>query len=228
MQAVDVEPTSAPLAQARTCGGIGHAPAVGKEHEIESGRILVESFPEALPVHGSIKIGNAPTAELLPCRVMETKMIASEMATRLGLKPHPEGGWFRETHRSTDSVEWKGALRAASTSILFLLEHPGVSRLHRIDAEEIWYWHAGSALEVHEIRPDGERRVHRLGPDADFQAAIPAGSWFGAELVAAGAWALVGCTVAPGFEFSGFELGKREELVAMFPEHADLVNRLVG
>ncbi len=151
---------------------------------------------------------------------------ASAMADRLGLVPHPEGGWYRETHRSTDSVEWRGARRAASTSILFLLEHPGISRLHRIDAEELWYWHAGSALEIHEIRPDGELLVHRLGPDAAFQAAIPAGSWFGAKLASEGTWALVGCAVAPGFEFSGFELATATDLFATFPAHEAAIRTL--
>ncbi len=151
---------------------------------------------------------------------------ASAMADRLGLAPHPEGGWYRETHRSADTVEWHGAQRAASTSILFLLEHPGISRLHRIDAEELWYWHAGSALEIHEIRPDGELKVHRLGPDAEFQAAIPTGSWFGAKLAAEGTWALVGCAVAPGFEFSGFELATAADLIATFPVHEATIRKL--
>lgn len=151
---------------------------------------------------------------------------ASAMADRLGLVPHPEGGWYRETHRSADTVEWNGSPRAASTSILFLLEHPGISRLHRIDAEELWYWHAGAELEIHEIRPDGKLLVHRLGPEAGFQAAIPAGSWFGAKLASPGTWALVGCAVAPGFEFSGFELATAAGLIATFPVHEATIRKL--
>lgn len=155
-----------------------------------------------------------------------TPRTASELARHLQLAPHPEGGWYRETHRSTDSVNWNGAPRAASTSILFLLEHPGISRLHRIDAEELWYWHAGSLLEIHEIRDGGERLLHVLGPGASFQAAIPAGSWFGARLAAPGTWALVGCAVAPGFEFAGFELAHASTLAEVFPEHSGIIREM--
>lgn len=151
---------------------------------------------------------------------------ATRLAARLGLAAHPEGGWYRETHRSDRAVEWNGATRTASTSILFLLESPGVSRLHRIDADELWYWHAGSDLEIHEIRPTGESIAHRLGPGGAFQAAIPAGSWFGAKLANAGEWALVGCAVAPGFEFSGFELADAAVLEREFPAHRALIREL--
>ena len=141
----------------------------------------------------------------------------------LKLAPHPEGGWFRETHRS----EHPGADgRCASTSILFLLEYPHVSHLHRIDAEELWYWHAGSSLDVRVIHPDGRLETHHLGPDGLFQAVVPKGAWFGAELANPGEWALVGCAVAPGFEFAGFELGDKQELLGKFPDHREVIERL--
>jgi hypothetical protein len=157
---------------------------------------------------------------------MDAALSAADVAHRLDLSPHPEGGWYRETHRSGDVVSWNGASRAACTSILFLLEHPGISRLHRIDAEELWYWHAGSDLLIREIEVSGEARSHHLGPGGTFQAAIPAGSWFGAELATAGTWALVGCAVAPGFEFSGFELADGAALARRFPAHEALIRRL--
>lgn len=157
---------------------------------------------------------------------MDPSSDASALAARLDLAPHPEGGWYRETHRSCVEVGTPDGPRSAVTSILFLLEHPGVSHLHRIDAEELWYWHAGSDLLVQEIRLDGTRRTHRLGPGGAFQTAIPAGSWFGAELAEPGTWALVGCAVAPGFTFAGFELGAREDLLRRFPGQSDLVTRL--
>jgi predicted cupin superfamily sugar epimerase len=157
---------------------------------------------------------------------MDAALVAADVARRLDLSPHPEGGWYRETHRSGKVVAWNGASRAASTSILFLLEHPGISRLHRIDAEELWYWHAGSDLLIQEIAVSGELRTHHLGPGGVFQAAIPAGSWFGAELAAPGTWALVGCAVAPGFEFSGFELAEGADLARVHPAHEALVRRL--
>ena len=157
---------------------------------------------------------------------MDTPQDAAALAARLDLGPHPEGGWYRETYRSPTDVGTSGGPRSAVTSILFLLEHPGVSHLHRIDAEELWFWHGGSDLLIQEIRPDGSHLTHRLGPGGTFQAAIPAGSWFGAELARPGTWALVGCAVAPGFTFAGFELGSRDELLLRFPTLTDLVTRL--
>jgi predicted cupin superfamily sugar epimerase len=109
---------------------------------------------------------------------------------RLLLIPHPEGGWYRELHRSSQLVHSaEHGERAAFTSILFLLEAPQVSRFHRIDAEELWNWHAGSPLDVHVLAQEGtgkRRTTHRLGPAADecFQAVVPAGSWFAAEVAA--------------------------------------------
>jgi len=157
---------------------------------------------------------------------MDSPLDASTLAARLDLAPHPEGGWYRETHRSDRTVGTPEGGRGAVTSILFLLEHPAVSHLHRLDAEELWYWHAGSDLLVREILPDGSARTHRLGPGGSFQAAIQPGSWFGAELAEPGTWALVGCAVAPAFSFAGFELAKREESRAMHPEHGEWIDRL--
>jgi len=147
----------------------------------------------------------------------------SDLIASLQLQPHPEGGWFRETHRS---LEAGAGGRCASTSILFLLEHPHVSHLHRIDAEELWYWHAGSCLDVSVIHPDGRLEVHHLGAEGVFQAVVPKGCWFGAELAQAGTWALVGCAVAPGFEFAGFEMAARDAILAEFPQHAERIERL--
>lgn len=139
------------------------------------------------------------------------------------LQPHPEGGWYRETHRS--AVPGPDG-RCAVTSILFLLEHPHVSHLHRIDAEELWYWHAGTALDVHVLGCDGTLATHHLGPQGAFQLVVPQGLWFGAEPPTPGDWALVGCAVAPGFEFSGFELATREALLLDFPQQEALIRRL--
>ncbi len=145
------------------------------------------------------------------------------LITRLDLQPHPEGGWYRETHRSS-ALGMDG--RCAVTSILFLLEHPHVSRLHRIDAEELWYWHAGTALNVHVLERNGTIATHRLGPQGVFQLVVPKGLWFGAEPPAPGDWALVGCAVAPGFEFSGFELAAQETLLLDYPQQEALIRRL--
>jgi predicted cupin superfamily sugar epimerase len=128
---------------------------------------------------------------------------ADEIIRLLGLAPHPEGGHFRETFR--DAVV-DGA-RAASTAIYFLLREGEVSRWHRVDAVEIWHWYAGAPL-VLSIADDAGRRDVTLGINLDAgerpQAAVPAHAWQQAKSL--GAWTLVGCTVAPGFEFAGFEM----------------------
>jgi hypothetical protein len=156
----------------------------------------------------------------------------AELVRRLSLTPHPEGGWYRELHRSSQLVHSaKHGERAAFTSILFLLEAPQVSRFHRIDAEELWNWHAGSPLDVHVLAQEGpgrQRTTHRLGPAADecFQAVVPAGAWFAAELASPGSFCLVGCVVAPGFEFRRFEMADRKDLLANYPLEAEMVLRL--
>jgi uncharacterized protein len=168
----------------------------------------------------------------LPMSRMPRTPEVAELVRRLSLTPHPEGGWYRETHRSAQLVHSaEHGERAAFTSILFLLEAPQVSRFHRIDAEELWNWHAGSPLDVQVLAEGGtggQRTTHHLGPSADecFQAVVPAGSWFAAEVASPGSWSLVGCVVAPGFEFRRFEMADRKELLANYPLEAETVLRL--
>jgi uncharacterized protein len=130
-------------------------------------------------------------------------MNVEQIVTYLGLAPHPEGGWYRETFR--DSPRADG--RAHSTAIYYLLRAGEVSRWHRIDAAEVWHWYAGDALELC-IAQDGATRHIVLGPDFACgqrpQAVVPAHHWQSARPL--GAYTLTGCTVAPGFEFSGFEI----------------------
>jgi predicted cupin superfamily sugar epimerase len=129
---------------------------------------------------------------------------AEEIIRLLDLRPHPEGGHYRETFRDS-AVTASG--RAASTAIYFLLRVGEISRWHRVDAAEIWHWHAGAPLLL-TVADAGARRDVRLGVDLAAgerpQAAVPAQAWQQARSL--GAWTLVGCTVAPGFEFAGFEL----------------------
>jgi predicted cupin superfamily sugar epimerase len=131
-------------------------------------------------------------------------LTAAEIIARLDLKPHPEGGHYRETFRD-GRTETDG--RAASTAILFLLGRGERSHWHRIDAAEIWHYHAGSALLLDIADGDLRQRV-RLGPDIGEgetpQAIVPAHAWQAAS--STGDWTLVGCTVAPGFDFKTFEL----------------------
>lgn len=135
-------------------------------------------------------------------------LTAAEIVARLGLVPHPEGGHYRETFR--DAATGAGG-RSASTAIYFLLAAGELSRWHRVDAAEVWHWYAGAPLELSMRRGlDTSAPVahHRLGADLAAgerpQAVVPAGIWQQARSL--GAWTLVGCTVAPGFTFAGFEL----------------------
>jgi predicted cupin superfamily sugar epimerase len=131
-------------------------------------------------------------------------MDADRIIAELGLAPHPEGGHFRETFRD---AEPEGG-RAHSTAIYFLLRAGEVSRWHRVDAVEIWHWYAGAPLMLAVAPPGGTSRTLRLGPallDSERpQGVVPRGHW--QQAWSLGAWTLVGCTVAPGFTFDGFEL----------------------
>jgi len=130
-------------------------------------------------------------------------LAATDIIAALALKPHPEGGYFREIFRDLPAAGGRGA----ATGIYFLLPQGEVSRWHRVDAAEIWLWQAGAPLRLGMAGPAG-RRDHRLGPNLlegeTLQAAVPAGDWQEAQSL--GAWTLVSCIVAPAFEFAGFEL----------------------
>jgi len=146
---------------------------------------------------------------------------AARWIRSLGLTPHPEGGHYRETYRGSGN---------AATAIYFLLEGRQVSRLHRIRSDELWHHYAGGPLTVSAIAPTGSLTEFTLGDDLDAgqapQGVVPAGHWFGAALASPETYALVGCTVAPGFDFTDLELAHREALVAEFPQHAALIERL--
>ena len=135
---------------------------------------------------------------------MDSALTAIDVIARLELKPHPEGGHFRETFRD-GRLDANG--RSVSTAIYFLLARGERSHWHRIDAVEIWHYYAGSPLTL-EIADGDDRRVVTLGPDLAAgevpQAVVPAQAWQAAE--SCGDWTLVGCTVAPGFDFAKFEL----------------------
>lgn len=160
----------------------------------------------------------------------------------LQMQPHPEGGFYRETYRSSQllnvAANPNGALngdatmvqRSVSTGIYFLLESGNFSAFHRIQSDEMWHFYAGQALEVLEITEAGALRVSRLGPQVAqgevFQHVVPARTWFASRVAAGGEFSLVGCTVAPGFDFADFELADRAALGACFPQHQALINAL--
>jgi uncharacterized protein len=135
--------------------------------------------------------------------VPDKALTGDDIIAHFKLAPHPEGGWFRQTFR--DEREHEG--RAHSTAILFLLKAGEVSHWHRVDAVELWHWHGGAPLLL-QVRDGDTHNDYRLGPDWLHgevpHAAVPTHAWQSARSL--GAWTLVGCTVAPGFEFSGFEL----------------------
>jgi predicted cupin superfamily sugar epimerase len=135
----------------------------------------------------------------------QPQLTAAEVIALLQLQPHPEGGHYRETFRDSPLP---GTIRAASTAIYFLLREGEASHWHRVDAVEIWHWHAGASLQLQIAAPDSPPSITTLGPDLAAgehpHAIVPAGHWQSARSL--GAWTLVGCTVAPGFEFAGFEL----------------------
>jgi predicted cupin superfamily sugar epimerase len=131
-------------------------------------------------------------------------MQADDIISLLNLTPHPEGGYFRETFRDPTTVNG----RSCSTAIYFLLKEGQASHWHRVDAVEVWHWYAGAPLELGIAPTGGAETIVKLGPallDGERpQAIVPVHYWQRARTL--GPWTLVGCTVAPGFEFSGFEL----------------------
>lgn len=160
-------------------------------------------------------------------------MRAADLIRDLQLAPHPEGGWYRETYRSEESIpadslpaRYSGA-RSYATAIYFLLETGQFSAFHRLASDEAWFHHAGGDLEIFCIDDRGDMSVHRLGPGAqNWQAILPRGTWFAARPLEGAEFALVGCVVAPGFSFDDFELGSRAILIERYPQHAALIRAL--
>lgn len=159
----------------------------------------------------------------------------------LGLSPHPEGGYYRETYRASRLIGMTeestadtpdAQARNVSTAIYFLLEGDQISVLHRIKSDEIWHFYAGSSLIVAGIHPDGTRATWRLGIDIAAgdqpQCVVPAGTWFGAHLASPAGYALVGCTVSPGFDFADFQMADRAAMLAAYPDAADIITRLTS
>ena len=154
----------------------------------------------------------------------------------LQMLPHPEGGFYKETYRSghlmdvTKSVDSAVVQRNVCTGIYFLLEQGNFSAFHKIQSDEMWHFYAGHALEVLELKATGELLCTRLGQDVVrgevFQHVVPADTWFASRVAVGGAFSLVGCTVAPGFDFADFCLADRKELSTQFPQHSQLITDL--
>jgi predicted cupin superfamily sugar epimerase len=154
----------------------------------------------------------------------------------LALIRHPEGGYYRETYRSPFEIKMSSlpdgfdGPRSSSTAVYYLLDRGDVSVFHRLRSDEMWHFYDGHALLIHVLDEREGHSLIKLGRALEegeaLQALVPAGRWFGAELAESDQWALVGCTVSPGFDFKDFEMARRERLLESFPAHRDLVERL--
>jgi predicted cupin superfamily sugar epimerase len=150
------------------------------------------------------------------------------------LLPHPEGGYFKETYRSVESIPANGlpvrfpTERSLSTAIYFLLLKDLFSAFHRIKSDECWHFYEGDSLNIHVLHLNGGYELIRLGRNREqgevYQAMVPAGAWFSSETT--GEYSFVGCTVSPGFDFADFELAKAAELISEYPESSQLIERL--
>ncbi len=154
---------------------------------------------------------------------------------KLHLQPHPEGGYFRETYRSAEVIPQHtlpdrfASDRTFSTCIYFLLNRRQYSAFHTLKQDEVWHFYEGSPLTLHILDPNGTYTPVKLGRDPEagesLQAVVGAGNWFAADVHNTRSYALVGCTVAPGFDFADFEMADRQQLMAAFPNHCDLIEK---
>lgn len=157
-------------------------------------------------------------------------MKVDQLISELGLSPHPEGGYFKETYRSNLVIQTESGVRQASTGIYYLLENDDFSAFHRIKSDEMWHFYAGSPLEVHSIDQEGNHLRRVLGLDIangqQPQFVVPSGHWFGSRIQNDTGFSLVGCTVAPGFDFADFEIARAEDLLLMYPTHSEIIHSL--
>lgn len=155
---------------------------------------------------------------------------------KLALARHPEGGYFREKYRSNGNIPesvlaagCKG-IRCFSTAIYYLLHGDDFSAFHGIKSDELWHFYTGSPLVIHVIDKSGDYHRIKVGDNPDngetFQAVVKVGCWFGASIDVPQTFALVGCTVAPGFDFRDFEMGDAEELLRTYPGHSSIIRKL--
>ncbi|GAB4423536.1 MAG: cupin domain-containing protein [Bacteroidia bacterium] len=164
-------------------------------------------------------------------------MSVDDWIQHLDLLPHPEGGYYQEVYRAAETIPAHvlppryGGDRPFATGIYFLLTGDTFSAFHRIDSDETWHYYTGTApLHIYAILPDGRLHTWLLGirPDRGEspQVVVPQGCWFAAQVAAPAGYVLAGCTVAPGFDFAGFELAQRDALIAAYPQHRAQITAL--
>jgi predicted cupin superfamily sugar epimerase len=158
-------------------------------------------------------------------------MTADEVIALLDLRPHPvEGGFFRETYRSAETLRTREADRSASTAIYYLLTPKTVSALHRLPGDEVFHFYAGDPVRMLQLWPDGSTRTLTLGTDLKAgqvpQLVVPGGVWQGSVLADGGSWALLGATMAPGFDYADYIAADRAELTGRYPGVAPMIERL--
>jgi uncharacterized protein len=152
------------------------------------------------------------------------------------MQPHPEGGYYLEAYRSNLFIDGEtfdssmNGKRNLSTAIYFLLEQGNFSAFHKIKSDELWHFYAGEALHIYVLHPNGELSITALGNNIAngevFQYTVPANCWFASKPAPKSSFSFVGCTVAPGFDFTDFELAIKENLVQQFPQHSTIINQL--
>ncbi len=167
---------------------------------------------------------------------MLTKLSTNEIVAYYELQPHPEGGFYRETYRSTELIDMDAlparfnGNRNFSTAIYFLLEAGNFSAFHRIQSDETWHFYAGQSLNIYVIHTNGALEIIQLGSVIEkgqtFQATVPAGSWFASKPAEETIFSFVGCTVSPGFDFMDFEMADASALIASYPQHSALIEKL--
>lgn len=163
-------------------------------------------------------------------------MTAQNLVDQLQLLPHPEGGFYKETYRATETIsaealpaKFKGP-RNFSTAIYYLLQQGDFSAFHRIESDECWHFYSGGALLIHCLSMEGAYSCIKLGNNIGegevFQHVVTAQTWFAAEPAAGSAYCLAGCTVAPGFDFKDFTMADEQTMIKKYPEQASLIKRL--
>jgi predicted cupin superfamily sugar epimerase len=163
------------------------------------------------------------------------QLTAEQLIRIHDLRPHPEGGYFRETYRSDEWISGNclppryGGDRSYSTAIYYLLPSGTISRLHRIASDEVWHFYLGGPLTIVELKP-GESSQVVLGPEVAhaqrLQHVVKAGTWFGAYPDSNSEYSFVGCTVAPGFDFSDFQMARPQQLLEEYPREKETIVKL--